>query len=231
MKPTLLCLILGVIYNIYYVSSSQEVTAETTFYGARDNCPPGGDIAYPDLHKEAGGTGSYKDPITYAGAKAATKPGSIIYVEFLQKYFIMEDDCEECDRDWRTGQKYHFDLWMGPDNVTAGPNLISCEDTLTQSKTKVIIDPDDNLIVNTTKLFNGDTLQCIVPIEQCTTKNPNECGNECEIPNSGTCQGIANQLLLNLTRFEQLNPKLNCGDGSKVIPKGTTVCMGGPCGD
>ena len=72
----------------------------------------GGDIAYPDLHKEAGGTGTYKDPITYAGTKKATKPGSIIYVNFLQKYFIMEDDCEECDHEWDRNQKWHFDLWM-----------------------------------------------------------------------------------------------------------------------
>ena len=92
--------------------ASETIEAETTFYGARDNCPPGGDIAYPDLHKEAGGNGTYTNPITYAGCKDATKPGSIIYVEFLQKYFIMEDDCEECDHEWRTVKHWHFDLWM-----------------------------------------------------------------------------------------------------------------------
>ena len=83
-------------------ASNQTVSAETTFYGARDNCPPGGDIAYPQIHNEAGGNGTYNNPITYAGAKKATEPGTIIYVEFLQKYFIMEDDCEECDNDWKS---------------------------------------------------------------------------------------------------------------------------------
>eukprot|EP00483_Globobulimina_turgida_P000302 UN00302 len=209
--------------------SAQTVNAETTFYGARDNCPPGGDIAYPDLHKEAGGNGTYIDPITYAGCRKATKPGTRIYVSFVQKYFIMEDDCEECDEDWNRNEKWHFDLWMGPDALTAGPNLITCEDAMTKEKTQVIIDPDEGLTVNTKPLFNGNTLECWMPNPPpCQTNHPNECGNECEIPQSGTCQSISNMLLMNLTRFQQLNPKINCNN---QIKSGTTVCMGGPCGD
>lgn len=61
-----------------------------TFYGARDNCPPGGTIAYPTpTRSEAGGLGTYEDPITYAGDKKATAPGTILYVPMLKKYFIM----------------------------------------------------------------------------------------------------------------------------------------------
>jgi hypothetical protein len=145
----------------------ENVTAYTTFYGAKvssvhtrhtwpaiakltiprvsqDNCPPGGDIAYPKIHKLAGGVGTYADPITFASSKKETPPGTIIYVFFLQKYFIsataphiwgllrtqpaltstaVEDDCGECDSDWTKHKKYHFDLWTGPDAVTPGPNL------------------------------------------------------------------------------------------------------------
>jgi hypothetical protein len=74
--------------------------ATLTFYGARDNCPPGGDIAHPTIHKLAGGTGNWADPITFAGAdlKGQGVPyavGQKVYVPSLQKYFIMEDQCEE----------------------------------------------------------------------------------------------------------------------------------------
>mmetsp|Transcript_105936 Transcript_105936/g.129227 ORF Transcript_105936/g.129227 Transcript_105936/m.129227 type:complete len:231 (+) Transcript_105936:22-714(+) len=222
-----------VIYCLYINDILGEtVSAETTFYGARDNCPPGGDIAYPQIHNKAGGNGTYKDPITYAGCREATKPGTIIYVNFLQKYFIMEDDCEECDHDWISRKKWHFDLWMGPDNVTPGDYLVACEDAMTKSSTTVIIDPPNNLAVNMKPLFNGTSLQCWeTNPPPCTTNHPNNCGNLCEIPHSGTCQQIANELLLNLTRFEQLNPDLHCRDGSTLIPAGTSVCMGGPCGD
>eukprot|EP01084_Bolivina_argentea_P233471 393225_1 len=220
MLPLLLCNSIGL---------SETIEAETTFYGAKDNCPPGGDIAYPQIHSEAGGNGTYINPITYAGCKKATEPGTIIYVEFVQKYFIMEDDCEECDEDWITRKKWHMDLWMGPDFVTNGSKIIACEDALTKSRTNVIINPSKNLTVNTKPLFNGNTLECWQPNPPpCITKNPLECGNECEIPEAGTCSSIAAELLMSLQRFKELNPKIDC---NRQIPQGTTVCMGGPCGD
>ncbi|GDY30080.1 hypothetical protein [Gandjariella thermophila] len=41
-----------------------------TLYGARDNDPPGSsDISYPQIHSQAGGTGTYDDPITFATDK------------------------------------------------------------------------------------------------------------------------------------------------------------------
>jgi len=84
-------------------------TVYNTFYGAKDNCPPGGSIAHPVLHPLAGGTGTFADPITFAGAVAAVPYGTIVYSWRLQKYFIMEDDCEECAADWKAG-KWHFDV-------------------------------------------------------------------------------------------------------------------------
>jgi hypothetical protein len=77
--------------------ASTTQKAYLTFYGYWDNTPPGSAIAYPQIHKTAGGTGTYADPITFATDKSELAPGTIIYVPRVEKYFIMEDDCEECD--------------------------------------------------------------------------------------------------------------------------------------
>jgi hypothetical protein len=53
-------------------NNNMTVKAIVTFYGAKDNCPPGGDIAYPSKrHPVAGGTGTAADPATFASAKQA----------------------------------------------------------------------------------------------------------------------------------------------------------------
>eukprot|EP01087_Luapelamoeba_hula_P013218 TRINITY_DN377_c0_g1_i1.p2 TRINITY_DN377_c0_g1~~TRINITY_DN377_c0_g1_i1.p2 ORF type:complete len:229 (-),score=24.64 TRINITY_DN377_c0_g1_i1:70-756(-) len=213
--------------GVCVVDAGHNVTATTTFYGAKDNCPPGGDIAYPQIHKLAGGVGTHANPITYAGSRDATKPGTRIYVFFLQKYFIMEDDCEECDSDWKDKRRYHFDLWMGPDSVTKGPNLIACEDALTRGNSLVEIDPPASYPVNQTPLFDGSSLKCIVYAPPCHDQG-NECGNSCEIPESATCNALERMFDLSATRFRQLNPHLNCNG---KVPEGTSVCMGGTCGD
>ena len=83
------------------VYAHTEITAKLTHYGAKDNCPPGPAIAWPKIHQSAGGSGTHADPITYAGATAATPKGSIIYVPKYKKYFVMEDQCEECEKDWK----------------------------------------------------------------------------------------------------------------------------------
>jgi len=202
-----------------------------TFYGAKDNCPPGGDIAYPTIHSEAGGLGTYSNPITYAGCSSATPAGTIIYVPTYQKYFIMEDDCEECDSDWKKG-KYHFDLWMGPDDATSGAGLIECEDTLSDDgfTSTVILNPGPNEVVDTTAFFDPTRTTnsgCIVAVDPCTDSG-NDCGNECETPNTASCQQLADLFALTLTRFEQLNSNIDCNND---VAAGTSVCMGGSCGD
>lgn len=76
------------------VASPQLVQAQCTFYGFPDNCPPSAATAYEIVHSLAGGTGTWADPITYAGFAAFTPPGTMIYVPQLRKYFVMEDDCQ-----------------------------------------------------------------------------------------------------------------------------------------
>jgi len=109
--------------------SNQTVLCEQTFYGARDNCPPGGAIAYPITGKRevAGGLGTYKDPITFAASPRLFPIHSIIYVPRLKKYFRMDDDCEECIDEYNDNKKCHVDLWMGPPHLT--PANIAIERT------------------------------------------------------------------------------------------------------
>ena len=208
---------------------SRNVSFRTTWYGAKDNCPPGGSIAYPTIHQVAGGTGTYDDPITFAGVKEREEPGTIYYISNWKKYFIMEDDCEECDDEWRKSRTFHIDLWMGPDTCSPGPFLIECENELTGYHT-VTIEPvatlpvDRELIFDVNRTKNGG---CLVPVHPCHSDG-DACGNLCQTPNAATCQQLAKLFALPLARFLALNRGLNC---SVIVPQGETVCMGGTCGD
>jgi Ricin-type beta-trefoil lectin domain len=145
-----------------------------TLYGWPDNSPPGDAIAYPEdegyptIHNVASGTGTYANPITYATDQAELAIGTIVYYPYLHRYFIMEDDCTECDEDW-TGSGpdggpglYHIDLWIGGEGGNSS-DVINCEDNLTQNSEQVIIDPPSNEPVDTTLLFNSSTNTCYNP--------------------------------------------------------------------
>ena len=218
--------------SVAYASSN--ITAQLTFYGAKDNCPPGGEIAYPKIHKQAGGLGTYADPITFAGAIKAIPKYAIVYVPKYSKYFIQEDQCEECEKDWSKSSTYHLDLWMGP--LTAESAIIPCENQLSDDKatSTVMLNPPNNLKVDTTAFFDPKRSAnngCIVKAESCTDVGT-KCGNECEIPSSASCSSLASLFDLSTDRFKALNvnTKYNV-DCSKTVPSGKTVCMGGTCGD
>ncbi len=143
------------------VHASTTYTMYCTSYGWLDNSPPGNAIAYPQIHSGAGGTGTYSDPVTFATDASELAPGTRVYVAYLKKYFIMEDDCAECDTDWSSSGKRHIDLWAGGNN-NSGTALLNCEDSLTRSAS-VIVSPANNLTVDTTPLFNSSTKQCYIP--------------------------------------------------------------------
>ena len=137
-----------------------------TFYGWADNSPPGGAIAYPKsdgyptLHETAGGTGTFSDPITFATDKAEFPVGTILYVPFIEKYVMMEDDCVECDSDWTSSHKWHIDLWMNSDATENASSLASCEDRWTRDATEVELSPPSDRTVTTTPLFTPATNTC-----------------------------------------------------------------------
>jgi hypothetical protein len=132
---------------------------EVTLYGWPDNSPPGDGTAFGSGH--AGGTGTYANPVTFATDQSELAPGTIVYYPYLHRYFIMQDECVECDADWNNGI-YHIDLWVGGQGGNTN-SVINCEDSLTQSSSPVILSPPTNEPVDTTPLFNSSTNTCYNP--------------------------------------------------------------------
>ena len=102
-------LLLVAVMFVSSVSANEiRLRAYTTSYTWYDNTPPGSSaIAYsksdgfPTLHTEAGGSGTYVDPITIAVGHVITKgeskpdfpPGTIFYIPNVRRYFVVEDVC------------------------------------------------------------------------------------------------------------------------------------------
>ena len=129
------------------------VTDWVTFYGYVDNSPAGGAIAHPCIHATAGGVGTYANPITFSEPIDLNGPWcQIVYVPFLEKYFIHEDQCDPCGG----VNTAHLDLWMGGDALSKKQPerkaLLGCENTWTRTTT-VIESPPSNEPVDTTPLF------------------------------------------------------------------------------
>jgi len=159
LKPLLLAPLLAGFGAAVHASSTYNMYV--TFYGWLDNSPPSATIAYPQIHSTAGGTGTHSDPITFACDSSELAPGTIIYVGFVKKYFIMEDDCTECDSDWSNGKKRHVDLWTGG-TASSGDGLLECEDALTQGSASVIVNPSSSESVSSTPLYDNSTNKCYV---------------------------------------------------------------------
>jgi hypothetical protein len=129
------------------------VTDYVTFYGYVDNSPPGRAIAHPCIHSRAGGVGTWSNPVTFAEHIDLHGPWcQKIYVPFLKKYFIHEDQCNPCGG----VNNNHVDLWMGGDSGSLhNPEksaLLNCEDKWTRHAT-VILSPPASEPVDTTALF------------------------------------------------------------------------------
>lgn len=100
-------------------ASGTPLRAFVTAYTWFDNDPPGPAIASPVIHDQAGGSGTYADPVTLAVAEGRFAPGTRFYLPHVRRYFIVEDTCASCgERDlW-------VDMWIDgrhgdEDDVTA----------------------------------------------------------------------------------------------------------------
>jgi len=142
-----------------------DVRAFMTLYGWADNSPPGPVIAHPCLHAQAGGTGTYADPITFATDVAELAWCQVIYVPYMQRYFVHEDECSECDADWSRYGLYRFDMWAGGDATSVHQPekraLLRCESTWTRADSiddpdnpTVDVDPPPGLPVTTAPIFS-----------------------------------------------------------------------------
>jgi hypothetical protein len=87
-----------------------------TGYSFQDNTPPSSaTVSAPILHKTAGGTGTYSDPITVAvpghasDGDMAWKGGTRFYLPTVQRYVIVEDSGASPAP---SGQDGHLDMWV-----------------------------------------------------------------------------------------------------------------------
>jgi hypothetical protein len=154
--------------------SPVNVKAFMTLYGWADNSPPGPVIAHPCLHGTAGGMGTFANPVTFATDVSELPWCTVIYVPYMKRYFIHEDECSECDSDWTQFHLYRFDMWAGGDaNSRKAPEkkaLRACESTWTRADSvsdpdnpTVIVDPPADLPVTTAPIFSAPT-SCWTPI-------------------------------------------------------------------
>ena len=146
--------------------STSSVQAFMTLYGYVDNSPPGTDIAHPcGSRSGAGGTGTDADPITFATDVKELPWCVIIYVPYMERYFIHEDECSQCDHDWKRFHLYRFDMWAGGDagslHQPEKKALLRCERTWTRADSvkdpdnpTITVDPPSDLPVVTTPIFS-----------------------------------------------------------------------------
>lgn len=104
---TLTIALVGLLTGAPPASAVSTQTLFVTGYSYWDNDPPGSAaIAYPGLHRQASGTGTYADPITAAVADSSgIAPGTRFYVPNLRRYVIVEDECATC-------KAAQVDLWV-----------------------------------------------------------------------------------------------------------------------
>lgn len=146
--------------------------AYNTLYAAGDNTPPGSTQIDLGGHSgNAGGTGTYNDPITLAvgGSLATGKEvddypyGTRFYVPAFRKYFIAEDFCGDgsapqnkpCHKSEMPGYP-QLDLYAGP---ASGSAVLNCEDKLTGVHL-MIQNPAANYAVVTGNIYSNS---CMTP--------------------------------------------------------------------
>jgi len=138
----------------------------TTGYSFQDN--QGGDnatISCGVIHKTAGGTGSYADPITvavpgHAGQGTQMPCGTEIYMPDYKRYFIVEDTGATNYADAK-----HIDIYVGGEGVSAAASR-RCMDPVTTSDgspRQAIINPLAGLPTEIGPITGADG-RCDVPL-------------------------------------------------------------------
>lgn len=158
--------------------------AYLTGYSWYDNTPPGSSaIAYPKsdgnptVHEKAGGTGTYKDPITLAvGWHRSNGPvwpaGRRFYLPFLHKYVMVEDACGDNAQNGPcyqldqadNGASTWLDVWVGGQGKAQSVSD-SCMSRITKLHTVVYrpaqsypVNPGDITSACAAKQFYGETV-------------------------------------------------------------------------
>lgn len=105
--------------------AEQRVTFRITGFGKKDNTPPGSTtISQPVIHSQAGGSGTFQDPLTAAspGSAGSTESpkGAKFYVPSISRYVIIEDSGAS------KFSQPHLDIWSGTTD-----NVEDCEGKIT----------------------------------------------------------------------------------------------------
>lgn len=126
---------------------TQQKKIWLTGYSYQDNTPAGSSIvSTPVLHKEAGGTGTYADPITVAvpgKGNGIWKSGSRFYLPTVKRYVIVEDTGASPAP---SGQDGHLDMWIGGQGGTKSATD-ACMDKITATDVPAQYNPPSNLPV------------------------------------------------------------------------------------
>ncbi len=148
-------------------------TAFVTGYSWFDNTPAGSAaISHPVLHRTAGGTGTYADPITVAvGHSLATgrdvldyRAGTRLYVPHLRRYFIVEDTCGDGPTPQKlpchavtgapSGTTTWIDVYIGGGPTSTAGAAAACASKVTGLRT-MIVNPRSTYVVVKGPILNG----------------------------------------------------------------------------
>jgi hypothetical protein len=143
--------------------AAKQLNIWLTGYSWQDNTPPGSSVVgEPVLHQQAGGTGTFADPITVAvpghqGAMA-WQPGTRFYLPTVKRYVIVEDSGASRAP---AGTDTHLDMWIGgQDGTLAATN--ACEDSLT-GRVAAELNPPNNLPVIVGPIYANQ--RCDIPAQ------------------------------------------------------------------
>jgi LysM repeat protein len=118
-----------------------------TGYSFQDNTPAGSaKVSKPILHKNAGGTGTYADPITVAvpgKGSGIWSAGNRFYLPSVQRYVIVEDTGASPAPSGTAG---HLDMWVDGEGGSKSASD-KCMDQITSKSATAIHNPAPNLPV------------------------------------------------------------------------------------
>ncbi|MBB3085443.1 hypothetical protein [Geodermatophilus sabuli] len=135
-------------------TGEREIQAYMTGYSYFDNAPAGSpSTSHPIVHRQAGGTGTYEDPITVAVGHSEAggqdtldwAAGTRFYVPAMSRYLIVEDTCGDgaapqngaCHTGYPSSASTWLHVWV--DGRDAGSSSTdSCLGRLTGVRTVIV---------------------------------------------------------------------------------------------
>jgi LysM repeat protein len=146
-KPVAKSLKPGGAIDVKPTAATKQMKIWLTGYSFQDNTPAGSaTVSHPILHKDAGGTGTYADPITVAvpgQGSGIWKAGSRFYLPSVKRYVIVEDTGASPAP---SGDAGHLDMWVDGQGGSKSASD-ACMDKITSESATAIFSPPSNLPV------------------------------------------------------------------------------------